>query len=73
MSSKRALRRRSCEGKQKHSRLSDAVAHLRSLAASGYSVGEVHPYRCAFCRSWHVGHIQAFDRDAQPGHRGRRL
>jgi hypothetical protein len=50
MSSLRALRRKSCEGK---------VAHASMGAAwivASRTRGEMRPYRCKFCGHYHVGH-----------------
>lgn len=63
MSSKRRLRRKSCEGKQRHADLTAATSHLRSLLASkgmhknasGFSA-----YHCRFCCGYHVGHARGY-------------
>jgi len=55
MSSKRALRRRACEGKHKHATLEEAQAHVVALARSRGAQG-LRPYHCKFCGSYHVGH-----------------
>lgn len=70
MSSKRHMRRRSCEGKRRHANRGAAIAQIRSIGARLY--GDVEPYLCQFCHGWHVGHITRFDH-AGAGHRGRRL
>lgn len=51
MSSKRAERRRSCEGKTRFVDQDDALnfKRRRRLAA-------IHPYRCQFCNHFHLGH-----------------
>jgi hypothetical protein len=49
VSSKRRIRRRSCEGKQRHEDETGAVAHCKSLGWSWRA------YRCKFCKGWHVG------------------
>jgi hypothetical protein len=51
MSSKRRIRRRSCESKQRHEDLTGAIAHCKSLGWLW------HPYKCRFCHSWHVGRL----------------
>lgn len=56
MSSKRAIRRRACDGKQRHPTAERAWAHITSLARSGLAKGTLNAYRCRFCRGWHVGH-----------------
>lgn len=57
MASKRALRRRSCEGKVRHA--SAGAAHIAALKTPG-----THAYRCNFCGSYHVGHAPARIRQA---------
>lgn len=52
MASKRKLRRRSCEGKQKLSR-SDAIRHAAISRRHGLMIAA---YKCKFCKHWHVGH-----------------
>lgn len=52
MSSKRARRRRSCEGKQRHTSREHAQRHARHLIYKG---GHYVPYLCQFCHHWHVG------------------
>lgn len=51
MSSKRALRRKSCEGKVQHETKDAAWAASRKTSGGG-----VYPYRCSFGPHWHVGH-----------------
>jgi hypothetical protein len=50
MSSRRALRRKSCEGKIRHSTIGAA------WIAAGKTGGKVRPYRCKFCGDYHCGH-----------------
>jgi hypothetical protein len=58
MSSKRAIRRRGCEGKQRHESIGRAWAAMQSLVRSGKIYGTVpRPYRCQFCHGWHLGHM----------------
>lgn len=53
MSSKRALRRRSCEGKIKHATLGAAIAHAKSLL---HKTGRwFETYKCRFCGGFHCG------------------
>lgn len=70
MSSKRHLRRRSCEGKIRHPDRSSALQHIRAFGVRRDR--DVEPYWCQFCNGWHVGHVTQFDH-AGLGHRGRRL
>ncbi len=48
MASKRAIRRRACEGKQRY--------ESRGEAANACYKPSLHPYQCTFCTGWHVGH-----------------
>jgi hypothetical protein len=60
MASKRNVRRKACEGKHKHATEAEAHSHLRSLHLAGKLVGRaMHAFKCEFCGSYHVGHIQA--------------
>lgn len=59
MSSKRHIRRRGCEGKQRHTTHGRAAAHIRSLRAShNYRPEWLQVYRCKFCKGYHVGHAR---------------
>ncbi len=53
MSSKRALRRRSCEGKTRYPSVEVARAAAKSVKRRGHIVT---PYRCPFCGGIHLGH-----------------
>lgn len=70
MSSKCRLRRRSCQGKIRHSSLRAALAAARPFGALLHD--DVEPYHCRFCHGWHIGHVVRFEQ-GRPGHRGRRL
>jgi hypothetical protein len=48
------LRESVCGHKQKHDHPKAARAHARSLEWNKHE--HVTPYRCPFCKSWHVGH-----------------
>lgn len=56
MSSKRRLRRKSCEGKVQHATQGAAHAHVRSLLASQPESGSLGVYKCKWGEHWHVGH-----------------
>ena len=57
VASKRAIRRRACQGKiQFFSRQQALVEALRLQKFHGVVV---HPYRCRFCGQWHNGHDDA--------------
>ncbi len=51
MSSKRRLRRNACEGKKRHKSMDDAFAHARHVGLNIF-----HPYKCKFCKGFHIGH-----------------
>lgn len=55
MSSKRAIRRRTCGHKIRHTTVEAARVHIGQLHhAKGYC--PMNAYRCSFCGGWHVGH-----------------
>lgn len=62
MSSKRRIRRRSCEGKIHHKDQTGAIGHCKSLGEG------VCPYKCKFCHGWHVGR---FTKEAKAAWRAR--
>ena len=53
MSSKRAIRRKACEGKIKHNSRNDAWAARRKLP---FDESPMNIYKCKFCKKWHIGH-----------------
>ena len=54
MTSKRRLRRRSCESKVQH--LSEAAAVRAARAVQAKSQGApVRAYKCPHCGKWHIG------------------
>lgn len=53
MSSKRAQRRRGCEGKVRHPDAEAAHAHAAHLRRRLGS--PAHAYACPYCGAWHVG------------------
>ncbi len=58
MSSKRAQRRRACDGKVGHTTASGAFTALRIAKSKGQFGMSI--YRCVFCGRYHIGHT--------PGH-----
>lgn len=54
MSSKRRIRRKACEGKQRHDTQAAAHVHVVSLWRKDQS--KMRSYHCQFCKGWHVGH-----------------
>ena len=60
MSSKRRIRRKSCDGKRQHDTQAAAIGHKMHLITYGTTnTGELWVYRCEFCNKWHVGHPPA--------------
>jgi hypothetical protein len=57
MSSKRAVRRRACQGKVRHADYNAANAALRALVRAKGEQGRLQAYRCRFCRGYHFGHV----------------
>lgn len=55
MSSKRAIRRRSCKSKQRHETHSAAIAGMRSMKKASGSTTFYAAYKCVFCGGWHYG------------------
>lgn len=58
MSSKRAIRRRSCTGKQRHGTAAEGHAHVHSLRRTK-DCARMDVYQCPFCNGFHVGHAKA--------------
>lgn len=63
MSSKRHLRRRSCEGKVAYESQVEA-ARQAGLVRRAHQGGSWAAYRCDFCGKWHVGRPSARQRRA---------
>lgn len=55
MSSKRAVRRRMCDGKVRHDDSQTAAVHRRVMQQKNYT-GPMNVYRCQFCKGYHIGH-----------------
>lgn len=53
MSSKRRLRRKSCDGKKKFATQTEAMKIVWKMKSDGEIV---HTYKCQFCKGWHIGH-----------------
>jgi len=52
-----ASKRRSCSGKIRYGDQTGAVRTIISMKKAGKAAGgELHPYKCKFCRKWHIGH-----------------
>lgn len=56
MASKRAQRRRQCNGKRRHASYDNALIAVRKLRQQHGHVGQVSPYHCKHCGAWHIGH-----------------
>jgi len=60
MASKRAIRRRACLGKAKHADADAARHELRRLRQRRPDDrAAINIYRCAFCKTYHIGHAPA--------------
>lgn len=57
MASKRAVRRRSCEGKVRHASHTDAIIALSVMKRAGKCQSDARVYRCKFCGGYHIGHM----------------
>ena len=55
MSSKRAVRRKSCSGKVRYDDIELAWKAVRASGARDNS-GWILPYKCRFCGGYHIGH-----------------
>lgn len=58
MSSKRRLRRRSCEGKKYYATVEEAEADARKLRGKFWT-SNYRAYGCQFCGGYHVGRPSA--------------
>lgn len=59
MASKRRVRRKQCERKQRFACHDDANTAMRSVIFSGKKNGGwLHIYKCRFCRGYHFGHTK---------------
>ena len=54
MSSKRALRRKACEGKDRYPDMATASRYAKEACKRAHSW--IVPYKCQFCDSYHIGH-----------------
>ena len=62
MSSKRRLRRRSCEGKKAYATAVEAEAAAKRLRGAFWT-SRYRSYKCQFCGRWHAG--RASNKDYQ--------
>lgn len=56
MASKRRIRRKACEGKQRFDSQTKAVSAMLALQRDKGDQGNLRPYCCVFCKGWHYGH-----------------
>ena len=56
MSSKRHLRKKSCEGKKRHDTFLDASRAAEVMRDRHCQF--LHAYRCPHCKKYHVGHTR---------------
>lgn len=56
MSSKRAIRRKSCSGKIRHADLAAAQRAIYRLNRDKGYQGPMSAYKCSHCGGWHIGH-----------------
>ncbi len=56
MSSKRHVRRRSCESKRGFHTHGGALHALRRMEGQDLTDHNLNVYECGFCRQYHVGH-----------------
>lgn len=60
MASKRAIRRRACDGKRRYADAKEARGGVWNLRRSGKAEGAMLAvYRCQFCGGFHFGHPPA--------------
>lgn len=62
MASKRRIRRKECEGKERFSTQVDA--DTQSSFVYRVSGKRLHSYRCHFCQEFHLGHMPAMVQSA---------
>lgn len=53
MSSKRAIKRRMCDGKRRHENFNNAMIARK---IGGIKLNSTMAYKCKFCKMWHLGH-----------------
>jgi hypothetical protein len=47
---------KSCTGKKRYRSESEAMAMISTQQEYGEEMHEIRPYRCDFCKQWHLGH-----------------
>jgi hypothetical protein len=56
MTSKRAIRRKECDGKIRHVTSDDGKAAVKRMRIASKAEGRLDVYKCQFCNGYHVGH-----------------
>ena len=57
MSSKRNVRKKSCSNKEKYETSNSAWREIRYIYDNDKKRdGRLHPYKCIFCKKYHIGH-----------------
>jgi hypothetical protein len=71
MSSKRAIRRKACDGKTRFASFAEANGALRAFLRKVASVASARwpmsAYRCKFCNGFHFGHVPVKAQKARAG------
>jgi hypothetical protein len=50
------FRVKSCTGKNRYRSESEAMSMLTTQQTYGAEMDDIHPYKCDFCKQWHLGH-----------------
>ena len=50
------LRAKSCTGKKRYRSESEARLMLNTQRQYGEEIDDIRPYKCGFCKQWHLGH-----------------
>ncbi len=50
------FRAKSCTGKKKYRSKLEAISMINIQKEYGEKMGDIHPYKCGFCKQWHLGH-----------------
>jgi hypothetical protein len=58
-------RNKSCTGKKRYRSEPEARAMINTQQEYGEEMDEVQPYRCNFCKQWHLGHKMIDEYDTQ--------
>ncbi len=56
MSSKRRIRRKSCDGKVQYSSSAEGQVAIWSIKKNTGDQSLINVYKCQFCKKYHVGH-----------------